>query len=95
VITNIIGHIHLLNLPIFRGQFREHILIKIIEISLQLILRHGAAIDQGRILIQIGHDNRLTEGGLVVNARAFITMAAGSDFKVKGTIDLILLGTKD
>ena len=35
-------------------------------------------------------DDGLTEGWLVVNPRASVTVSTGADFEVKGTVDFVL-----
>lgn len=40
-----------------------------------------------RVHVQVLQQHRLREGGLVVDARAPISMAAGADFEVEGAVD--------
>ena len=48
----------------------------------------------GRVLgvdVEVLHHDGLTEGGLVVDPTAAISVSAGSDFKVETAVDLVLL----
>jgi len=100
VITQVGRHINLLHLPKI-PQLQEHVLIEIIIMLLRLLLvhlerlavhchRHG-----GGILVHVVDDEGLADSGLVMNARAAVSVAAGPDLEVEGTIHFVLLCAED
>ena len=86
----IITNHHLLNLPIFTHLAPE-ILIKRIEMVLQLTRVHLVLRIIRRVLVQVRQEDRLAVGGLDVFARASVAVAAGADFVVEGAIDLFVV----
>lgn len=45
----------------------------------------------GRVLVQVGHEDRLAVRGLDMLARASVAVAARANLEVEGAIDLVLL----
>jgi hypothetical protein len=86
-IVIIIANHHLLNLAIL-AHFAPEILVKRIEMILQLAGIHLVLGVVGRVLVEVGEEDRLRVGGLDVFARAAVAVAAGADFVVEGAVDL-------
>ena len=49
----------------------------------------------GRVLIQVGQEDRLRVGGFDVFATAAVAVPAGADFVVEGAIHFVLLRAED
>ena len=49
----------------------------------------------GRVLVQVGQEDRLRVGRFHVLAAAAVAVAAGADLVVKGAVDLVLFGAED
>lgn len=65
-----------------------HVLVEGVEVVLQLRGVHAVLGVEGRVLVQVGHQDRLAVGRLDVLARAPVTVAAGADLVVEGAVDL-------
>lgn len=49
----------------------------------------------GRVLVEVGEEDRLRVGGLDVLAAAAVAVPAGADLVVEGAVDLVLLRAED
>lgn len=72
-----------------------HVLVKGVEVVLQLARVHLVLGVVGRVLVHVGHEDSLRVRGLHMLARAAVTVAACTDLVVEGAIDLVLLGTEN
>ena len=83
----IITHHHLLRLPVL-AHLAPEILVEGVEMVLQLGRIHLVLGVVGRVLVEVGEEDRLGVGGLDVFAGAAVAVAAGADFVVEGAVDL-------
>jgi len=49
----------------------------------------------GRVLVEVGEEDRLTVGGLDMLARAAVTVSACANLVVEGAVDFVGFGTED
>ena len=90
----IITHDHLLRLAVL-AHLAPEILVKGVEVVLQLARVHLVLGVVGRVLVQVGEEDGLRVGGLDVLAAAAVAVAAGADLVVEGAVDLVLLRAED
>ena len=83
----IITNNHLLHLPI-PTHLAPKVLIKSIEMVLQLRGVHFVFGIVGRVLVEVGEQDRLAVRGLDVFSRTAVAVAAGANFVVEGAVDL-------
>lgn len=90
----IVANNHLLDLAIL-AHLAPKVLVKGIEVVLQLARIHLVLRIVGRVLVQVRQQDRLRVRRLDVFARTAIAVAAGADLVVKGAVDFVLLGAED
>lgn len=103
VIAEIVAYVHLLDLAILVFTFDENVFEEVVIMLLHFLIRYicdqmRAIRALGRVLriyIQILKQTCLAERGLVVDTRASVTVTAGADFKVKGAVYFVFLGSED
>lgn len=79
MVSNVITYMHLDKLSEF-GQFNEEVLVEVVELVLQLSIGDLAIwIPVAWIVVDVGDENCLREGGLGVLARTAVSVTAGSD----------------
>ena len=83
----IVANHHLFNLAIL-AHLAPKVFVKGVEVILQLRWVHLILRVVGGVLVEVGQEDRLRVGGLDMFARAAIAVAAGTDFVVKGAVDL-------
>ena len=83
----VVANDYFLNLAIL-AHLTPKILVERIEVVLQLAGVHFVLRIVGRVLVQVGEQDRLRVRGFDVFARAPVAMAAGTDFVVEGAVDL-------
>lgn len=83
----IITNHHLLHLPVL-AHLAPEILVEGVEVVLQLARVHLVLGVVGRVLVQVGQQNRLRVRGLDMLARTAVAVPAGADFVVEGAVDL-------
>jgi hypothetical protein len=102
VVSKIIANVHFFNFTVLIFAFNENIFKEVIIMLLHFLisdmihLKHVCRL--GGILwidIQILKYDRLTESGLIVNSRTSISMSAGSNLEVEGTVDFVLFSSKN
>lgn len=86
VVVVIIADDDFLDLAEF-AHFAPEILVKGVEMVLQLRGIHARFVVVGRVLVEVGEENRLRVRGFDVFARAAVSVAAGADFVVEGAVD--------
>jgi len=94
VVVVVVAHYHLLDLAKL-AHFAPKVLVKGVEVVLELGGCHTRFAVVCRILVKIWQEDCLAVGGLDVFARASVAVTAGADFVVEGAVDLVLLGTED
>jgi hypothetical protein len=90
----IITNNHLLNLTKL-AHLAPEVFIESIEVVLQLASIHLILRVVGRVLVEVGEQDRLGVGRLDVLAGTAVAVPAGADFVVEGTVDLVGFGTED
>jgi len=96
MISEIVTHVHLLNLSVFIFQFNEHVLEEVIEMFLHLLLSHVRMRSISRlscvlgVVVKILEEDGLRKGWPVMDPRASIPVATGADFEVEGTVNFVL-----
>lgn len=83
-----------LRLAIF-AHLTPEILVEGVEMILQLAWIHLVLRIVGRVLVEVGQEDRLRVGWFDVFSRAAVTVAACADFVVEAAVDFILLGAED
>jgi len=77
------------------AHFAPKILVKAIEVMLQLCWGHLELRVICGVLVEVGKEDGLRVGGFDMFARASITVSASSDLVVERAVDLILLSAKN
>ena len=102
MISQIVAHVHLLNLAIFILGLDEDILKEVVVMLLHLFIGHIGQMRSvrrfGRILrvdVQILEDDRLRKGRFVVDSGASFAVTTRADLEEEGAIDLVLFGAED
>lgn len=72
-----------------------NILVKCVEVVLQLLRVHLALVVVCWILVHIWHEDRLRVGWLDVFSTAAVSVSACADLVVETAVHFILLGTED
>lgn len=72
-----------------------YVLVKSVEVVLQLTRVHLVLGVVGWVLVHVGHEDGLRVRWLHMFARAAVAVAACTDLVVEGAIDLVLLGTEN
>ena len=90
----IITHHHLLRLAVL-AHLAPKVLVKGVEVVLQLARVHLVLGVVGRVLVQVGQKDGLGVGRFDVLAAAAVAVPAGADFVVEGAVDFVLLGAED
>jgi hypothetical protein len=72
-----------------------YVLVKSVEVILQLARVHLVLGIVGRVLVHVWHEDGLRVRGLNVFARAAVAVAACADLVVEGAVDLVLLSTEN
>ena len=90
----VITNNHLLDLPKLT-HLAPKVLVKCIEVVLQLTGIHLDLRIVRRILVKVWQQNGLRVGGLDVFSGTAITMSAGSDFVVERAVYFVGFGAKD
>ena len=101
MVSNVVSDNEVLDLSIF-GKLHKDLLIKVLKVvdcTDELTLRDVHPVcfsDCGiRVLVQVLEDHRLGEWWFVVESGAGVAMTARANLEVEGTIDLVLLGSKN
>lgn len=90
----VVANNHLLNLPKL-AHLAPEVLVKSIEVILQLTRIHLVFRIVGRVLVEVGEEDRLAVGGLDVFSRTAVAMPACADLVVEGAVYFVGFGTKD
>ncbi len=93
-IVIVIADDHLLRLAVL-AHLAPKVLVKGVEVVLQLARVHLVLGVVGRVLVQVGQEDGLRVGGFDVLAAAAVAVPAGADFVVEGAVDLVLLRAED
>lgn len=93
-IVIVIANHHLLRLAVL-AHLAPKVLVEGVEVVLQLARVHLVFRIVGRVLVEVGEEDRLRVGGLDVLAAAAVAVPAGADFVVEGAVHLVLLGAED
>lgn len=94
VVVVVVAHDELLELAVL-AHFAPYVLVEGVKVVLQLRGVHAVLGVEGRVLVQIGHEDGLRVRRLDVLATAAVAVAAGTDLVVEGAVDLVLLSAKD
>lgn len=87
MVVVIVAHYQLLQLSVL-AHLTPDILVKGVEVVLQLGGVHAVLGVEGWVLVEVWHQDRLAVGGLDVFSGAAVAVAAGADFVVEGAVDL-------
>lgn len=87
VVVVVVADDELLELAVLAA-LAPDVLVEGVEVVLQLAGVHAVLGVEGRVLVEVGHEDRLRVGRLDVFARAAVAVAAGADFVVEGAVDL-------
>jgi len=90
----IIAYDYLFNLPKL-AHLAPEVLVESIKVVLQLAGVHLVLWVVGRVLVEVGEEDRLTVGGLDMLARAAVTVSACANLVVEGAVDFVGFGTED
>lgn len=90
----VVANNELLYQPVL-AQLTPNIFVEGIKVHLHLLRIHLVLGVVCRVLVQIGQQDGLRVRWLDVFSRAAVPVAAGTDLVVKGTVDLVLLGSED
>lgn len=99
VIGQIVTDVQALNLAVL-AQFLEQILVKILEVILDLAgvkglaLRVNAGSDHVGALVHVGEEECGADAGLRVKPRASIAVPARADLKIERTVYSVLFGSE-
>lgn len=87
MVSRIVTDEQLFDLTISFGHLDPYVLVKEIKMLLDFCFAHATLRIVGWVLIHIGHDYGLTESGLDVFSRAFVTVPTGTNLEKEGTVD--------
>lgn len=87
VVVVVVADDELLDLAVL-AHLAPDVLVEGVEVVLQLRRVHAVLGVEGRVLVQVRHEDRLAVRGLDVLARAPVAVAAGADLVVEGAVDL-------
>ena len=90
----VITNNNLLDLPKL-AHLAPKVLVKRIEMHLQLLRIQLGLWVVCRVLVQVWEENGLGVGWLDVLSRAAVAVAAGPDLVVEGAVDFVLLSAED
>lgn len=90
----VVTHHYLLDLAVL-AHLTPDVLVEGIKVVLDLARVHLVLGVERRVLVEIGHEDRLRVRRLDMLARASVPVATGADLVVEGAVDLILLGAED
>ena len=93
-IVVVVANDHLLRLAVL-AHLAPKVLVEGVEVVLQLARVHLVFRIVGRVLVQVGEEDRLRVGGLDVLAAAAVAVPAGADLVVEGAVHFILLRAED
>jgi len=94
VVIVIVAHDQLLDLAVL-AHLAPDVLVKGVEVVLELRSVHSVLGIEGRVLIKVGHQNRLGVGGFHVLPRTAVAVAARANLVVEGAVDFVLLGSEN
>jgi len=94
MIIVVVAHNELLQLAVL-AQLAPDVLIEGVEVVLQLRGVHPVLGVVRRVLVQVGHEDRLRVRGLDVLAGAAVAVAAGADLEVEGAVYFVELRAED
>jgi hypothetical protein len=90
----IIAHDHLLDLPKL-AHLAPKVLVESVKVVLQLARVHLVLWVVGRVLVQVWEEDSLAVGGLDMFSRAAVSVAAGADLVVEGTVYFVGFSTEN
>lgn len=94
VVVVVVADDELLDLAVL-AHLAPDVLVEGVEVVLELGGVHPVLRVEGRVLVEVGHEDCLRVGGLDVLAGAAVAVAAGADFVVEGAVDFVLFGAED
>lgn len=94
VVVVVVAHDQLLQLAVF-AHLAPDVLVEGVKVVLQLRRVHAVLGVEGRVVVQVRHQDRLRVTGLHVLARAPVAVSARADLVVEGAVDFVLLGAED
>jgi len=94
MVVIIIAHDNLLDLAVF-AHLAPEILVKGVEMVLELRRCHLVAGCVGWVLVEVGQEDGLAVGGFDVFSGAAIAVAAGADFVVETAVYFVLFCAED
>ncbi|TKR92948.1 hypothetical protein L596_007497 [Steinernema carpocapsae] len=100
VFSNVVAHVHLLNLAVLLVQFGEDLLEEVVEVILFLFVvladlrkRVRLAHVDDRVVVEVFQQNRLGERRHDVRSGALVAMTACADLEIEGAVNFILLSS--
>lgn len=90
----IVTHHNFLNLAVL-AHLTPDVLVEGVKVVLDLARVHLVLGVERRVLVKIGHEDRLRVRRFDMLARASVPVATGPDLVVEGAVNLVLLGTED
>lgn len=94
VVVVVVAHDQLLDLAVL-AHLAPDVLVEGVEVVLELRGVHSVLGIEGRVLIEVGHQDRLGVGRFHVLPRAAVAVAARADLIVEGAVDFVLFGSED
>lgn len=91
VVVVVVADDELLELAVL-AHLAPDVLVEGVEVVLQLRRVHAVLRVEGRVLVQVGHQDRLRVGGLDVLPAAAVAVPARADLVVEGAVDLVCVG---
>lgn len=91
VVVVVVADDELLELAVL-AHLAPDVLVEGVEVVLQLRRVHAVLGVEGRVLVQVRHQDRLRVGRLDVLPAAAVAMAAGANLVVEGAVDLVYVG---
>jgi len=94
VIVVVVAYHQLFDLAVF-AHLAPDVLVKGVEVVLELGGVHARFVVVGWVLVEVRHEDGLRVGGLDVFARAAVAVTARADLVVEGAVNLVLLCAED
>jgi len=97
MVAKILANVHFFDFSVFIFDLEEDFFVELVVVLLQHGLRNllAAVIVEDRRAVEILQQHCLRKSRFVVQTRAAIAVMTRADFEVEGTVDLILLSSKD
>lgn len=98
MITKVITDIHLLNRPVFVGQFHIDVLEELVKVPLVLLVRYVLGLRVLailRVFVEILQQYGLGESWSVMDSAATVAMSASPNLEIERAVDFVFLGSEN